>query len=171
MNPARPPVARAAWAGLVASALLCGGLWFFTQCLRPLPNLGRSTLPAFDLAVDRRTLAELRHQLTEANAGAWNVARLHGLQERLGAAWQWETVPGRAGQRRCRLTLPVTSPRPWPECLNALQRLGGESQLWIEELDLVANGTGRARRFTTIAVTVGMAWTQDGPATATTAGK
>jgi hypothetical protein len=150
---------RPAGTALVLSLLICGGLWVFTQRLRPVVWAG-----APELATLAQEHAALRGN-DEAACAEWRrragqqatvpAAGLAALQASLAPDWRWEVIPsiGGAGQG-IRLTARSQDLHQWPVVLATLRKIESLPGATVSSLELTAVGTGKDRHFSRLILEV-----------------
>ena len=150
---------RPAGTALVLSLAICGGLWVFTQRLRPVVWAG-----APELATLAREQAALQGNDDAARA-EWRrragqqatlpAAGLVALQANLAPDWRWEVIPsiGGAGQG-IRLTARSQDLHRWAVVLATLRKIEALPGATVSSLELTAEGTGTERRFSRLILEV-----------------
>lgn len=167
MSPKRS-ISRRAWAiffaGILAlSASLFAARWAQPPIATPQPELSRllAERDRLSWATDaaRRPLVE---QWTAMRRGAWNSARLAGLELEMASRWRWEWEPGNQ-PNRATLHAIARSMDEWQHCVATLRTLSARPGVIVEALDVRARGTAAQRSFTTM--TIGVRFVRDEPAT------
>jgi len=151
-------VTRPAWALLAFSALLCGAVWLVSHRVRPIRWAGDAELVA--LTTERERLHESddatrdawrTQQRTRFQQG-WTAERLAELPEKLGPGWRCEWQSAGAGERRAVVTRVTPRLNDWPACVAAVRQWAGTPGVLLDSIDLAAEGTGRRRHFTQVAL-------------------
>lgn len=144
---------------LVLSLVLCGGLWIFTQRLRPVVWAGApelATLAREQAALrgsDDAALAEWRRRAGQQ--AVLPAAGLVALQASLAPDWRWEIIPsiGGAGQR-IRLSARSQDLHQWSVVLATLRKIESLPGATVSAVELNAEGSGADRRFSRLILEV-----------------
>ena len=151
-------VSRPAWALFALSALLCGTVWAISHRVHPIRWAGDAELVA--LTSERERL----HESDDATCEAWRARQWTRLQQgwtaerlaevpgKFGPGWRCEWPSAGAGERRVVVTRVAPRLNDWPVGVAAVRQWAATPGVFLDFLDLAAEGNGRHRRFTRIAL-------------------
>ena len=150
-------ISRPVWALFALSALLCGSVWVVSHRIRPIRWAGDPELVA--LTTERERLHEsddttrdaLRAQQRTRTQQGWTAERLAQLPEKFGPGWRCEWQSAGAGERRAFVTRIAPRLNDWPAYITAVRQWAGMPGVFLDSLDMAAEGTGRRRRFIQVA--------------------
>jgi len=98
---------------------------------------------------------ELRQQTQIAASPEWTDSRIAGLQRQLGPMWTWTVEPRTTGTDRRATVRAVALELPrWPTYLASVELIERQPGVVVERIDLAAEGTGAARTFVRVVITL-----------------
>jgi len=92
------------------------------------------------------------HAAADPVSTGWTAERLAELPEKLGPGWRCEWQSAGAGERRAVVTRVTPRLNDWPACVAAVRQWAGTPGVLLDSIDLAAEGTGRRRHFTQVAL-------------------
>lgn len=145
---------RRHWLALGAGAVLCG-LAAAGPRLFPV-NSNRSIVEA--RIAERAALSEYddatKHRLTErlatVQAEGWSASRVQSLKARFGPEWRCDEGVISGGYRVVKLEVEGLQLQAWPTLVKLVDELERESGLTIVAAEIGTAGTGAARSFTMV---------------------
>ncbi len=148
------------WALLATCAVACFAGWVAVRRF-PAPQADAVTFTALTAERDRlrpntdAVRDELRKQVQTAASPEWTDSRIAGLQRRLGPMWAWTVEPRKAGTDRRATVRAVSLELPrWPAYLATVELIERQPGVVVEHIDLAAEGTGAARTFGRVVITL-----------------
>lgn len=148
------------WTLLAISAALCA-VCITAARQWPAPAANDTSLAA--LAEERErlrpntddALEAMRQQVRNAATPEWSETRMVDLQRQLGSLWRWSVEP-RADDAGRRATVHASALElsRWPAYLAAVELIERQPGIVIERIDFASDGTGAARKFTRVVLTL-----------------